>query len=46
MATLPFPRRGQAAPALYLAWLEVMTRGLPPVLLTRGNQDSVLTFYS
>ena len=46
VATLPFPRRGQAAPALYLAWLEVMTRGLPPVLLTRGNQDSVLTFYS
>jgi solute carrier family 12 (sodium/potassium/chloride transporter), member 2 len=46
VATLPLPRRGQASPALYLAWLEVMTRGLPPVLLTRGNQDSVLTFYS
>jgi solute carrier family 12 sodium/potassium/chloride transporter 2 len=46
VVTLPLPRRGQAAPALYLAWLEVMTRGLPPVLLTRGNQSSVLTFYS
>ena len=44
--TLPLPRLGQAAPALYLAWLEVMTRGLPPILLTRGNQESVLTFYS
>ena len=46
VVTLPLPRRGQASPALYMAWLDVMTRGLPPVLLARGNQSSVLTFYS
>jgi solute carrier family 12 sodium/potassium/chloride transporter 2 len=46
VASLPLPRRGQAPPALYLAWLDIMTRGLPPVLLTRGNQTSVLTFDS
>jgi len=46
VVTLPLPRRGQFPPALYLAWLNVMTKGLPPVLLTRGNQSSVLTFYS
>ena len=43
--TLPLPRIG-SSPSLYMAWLDVMTKGLPPVLLTRGNQSSVLTFYS
>jgi solute carrier family 12 sodium/potassium/chloride transporter 2 len=44
--TLPLPKRGHTSPALYMAWLEIMTRNLPPILLTRGNQTSVLTFYS
>ena len=44
--TLPLPRRGHTSPSLYMAWLEIMTRNLPPILLTRGNQESVLTFYS
>jgi hypothetical protein len=44
--SLPMPRQGQANPALYMAWLDIMTRNLPPTLLTRGNQNSVLTFYS
>jgi len=43
--TLPLPRRGQN-PALYMAWLDIMTKNLPPTLLVRGNQQSVLTFYS
>jgi solute carrier family 12 sodium/potassium/chloride transporter 2 len=32
--------------ALYLVWLELLTRDMPPTLLVRGNQSSVLTFYS
>jgi len=44
--TLPMPRRGATPPALYLSWLDIMTRKMPPFLLLRGNQTSVLTFYS
>ncbi|XP_014667356.1 PREDICTED: solute carrier family 12 member 2-like [Priapulus caudatus] len=44
--TLPIPRKVICSPYLYMAWLETLTRGMPPVLLLRGNQTSVLTFYS
>ncbi|KAG8183992.1 hypothetical protein JTE90_001523 [Oedothorax gibbosus] len=44
--TLPMPRRSTVSAALYMAWLEILTRDLPPFLLVRGNQTSVLTFYS
>lgn len=43
--TLPLPRK-DTNPFLYMAWLDMMTRNLPPVLLTRGNQEPVLTFYT
>ena len=44
--TLPLPKR--AVPAkLYLAWLGFLARGVEaPFLFVRGNQESVLTFYS
>uniref|UniRef100_A0A914C146 Solute carrier family 12 member 3 n=1 Tax=Acrobeloides nanus TaxID=290746 RepID=A0A914C146_9BILA len=45
VVTLPVPRQGQNN-ALYMAWLDIMTRGLPPTLLVRGNQSNVLTFYA
>uniref|UniRef100_A0A4W4H8H2 Solute carrier family 12 member 3 n=1 Tax=Electrophorus electricus TaxID=8005 RepID=A0A4W4H8H2_ELEEL len=38
--------QGVCPSALYMAWLETLSRDLrPPVLLVRGNQESVLTFY-
>jgi solute carrier family 12 (sodium/potassium/chloride transporter), member 2 len=40
------PRKGTVSAALYMAWLETLTAGMPPFLLVRGNQTSVLTFYS
>ena len=43
--TLPLPKKGVPS-ALYLAWLDFVTKNMPPFLLVRGNQESVLTFYS
>ncbi|XP_031638851.1 bumetanide-sensitive sodium-(potassium)-chloride cotransporter isoform X2 [Contarinia nasturtii] len=44
--TLPMPRKNVVSAPLYMAWLESLSRGLPPLLFVRGNQSSVLTFYS
>ncbi|XP_014229251.1 bumetanide-sensitive sodium-(potassium)-chloride cotransporter [Trichogramma pretiosum] len=44
--TLPMPRKGAVSAPLYMAWLEALTRDMPPFLLVRGNHTSVLTFYS
>ncbi|XP_037801193.1 bumetanide-sensitive sodium-(potassium)-chloride cotransporter-like [Penaeus monodon] len=44
--TLPMPRKNSVSAPLYMAWLETLTRDMPPFLLIRGNQTSVLTFYS
>ncbi|XP_067445033.1 solute carrier family 12 member 3 [Thunnus thynnus] len=44
--TMPVGRRGVCPSILYLAWLDFLSRDLrPPVLLVRGNQENVLTFY-
>ncbi|KAI1712835.1 solute carrier family 12 domain-containing protein [Ditylenchus destructor] len=45
VVTLPVPREGISS-CLYMTWLELITSNLPPCLLVRGNQTSVLTFYS
>nr|XP_022904226.1 bumetanide-sensitive sodium-(potassium)-chloride cotransporter [Onthophagus taurus] len=44
--SLPMPRKNIVSAPLYLAWLELLTKDMPPILLVRGNQTSVLTFYS
>ncbi|CAB0029605.1 unnamed protein product, partial [Trichogramma brassicae] len=44
--SLPMPRKGAVSAPLYMAWLECLTRDMPPTLLIRGNNTSVLTFYS
>jgi solute carrier family 12 (sodium/potassium/chloride transporter), member 2 len=38
--------QGTVSAPLYMSWLEMLTRDMPPMLLVRGNQTSVLTFYS
>uniref|UniRef100_A0A8C3C2W3 Solute carrier family 12 member 3 n=1 Tax=Cairina moschata TaxID=8855 RepID=A0A8C3C2W3_CAIMO len=44
--TLPMGRKGRCPSSLYMAWLESLSQDLrPPVVLTRGNQENVLTFY-
>ncbi|XP_055338995.1 solute carrier family 12 member 2-like [Paramacrobiotus metropolitanus] len=43
--TLPVPKRN-CNPTLYMAWLETLTKDMPPFLLLRGNQQSVMTFYT
>lgn len=44
--TLPVPKQSVVTSLMYMSWLEVLSADLPPVLLTRGNQTSVLTYYS
>uniref|UniRef100_A0A8C8RI56 Solute carrier family 12 member 2 n=1 Tax=Pelusios castaneus TaxID=367368 RepID=A0A8C8RI56_9SAUR len=44
--SLPVARKSAVSSALYMAWLEALSKDLPPILLVRGNHQSVLTFYS
>ncbi|XP_072037577.1 solute carrier family 12 member 1-like [Amphiura filiformis] len=44
--TLPMPRVGTVSPYMYMCWLEMLSKDLPPMMLMRGNQTSVLTYYS
>ncbi|XP_070543648.1 solute carrier family 12 member 2-like isoform X2 [Ptychodera flava] len=44
--SLPMPRKKTVSSYLYMSWLETLSKDLPPILLMRGNQTSVLTFYS
>ncbi|XP_046966935.1 bumetanide-sensitive sodium-(potassium)-chloride cotransporter-like, partial [Vanessa cardui] len=40
--TLPYPRLGSVSATLYMSWLEVLSKDLPPVLFVRGNDETVL----
>eukprot|EP00094_Tigriopus_californicus_P005369 TCALIF_05177-PA protein Name:"Similar to Slc12a3 Solute carrier family 12 member 3 (Mus musculus)" AED:0.15 eAED:0.15 QI:0/0.3/0.09/0.90/0.7/0.81/11/0/811 len=45
--TLPMPRPDFICSSLYMSWLEIMSCDMAmPFLFVRGNQTSVLTFYS
>uniref|UniRef100_A0A8C9T7U4 Solute carrier family 12 member 3 n=1 Tax=Scleropages formosus TaxID=113540 RepID=A0A8C9T7U4_SCLFO len=43
---MPIARKGTISDHLYMAWLDILTKNLPPTMLIRGNHKSVLTFYS
>ncbi|XP_067905704.1 solute carrier family 12 member 3 isoform X2 [Heterodontus francisci] len=46
VVTMPVARKDKCPSTLYLAWLDTLSQDLrPPVLLIRGNQQNVLTFY-
>uniref|UniRef100_A0A1I7ZM91 Solute carrier family 12 member 3 n=1 Tax=Steinernema glaseri TaxID=37863 RepID=A0A1I7ZM91_9BILA len=46
IVTLPLAHRELVFSPLYMVWLEMLSKDMPPTLLVRGNQASVLTFYS
>lgn len=45
IVSLPFVKSKDDAHD-YMSWLELLTRGMPPTVLMRGNGKDVLTFYS
>uniref|UniRef100_A0A665T1Z0 Solute carrier family 12 member 1 n=1 Tax=Echeneis naucrates TaxID=173247 RepID=A0A665T1Z0_ECHNA len=46
IVSMPIARKESVSDYLYMAWLDILTKDLPPTLLIRGNHKSVLTFYS
>ncbi|XP_029312620.1 solute carrier family 12 member 1 isoform X2 [Cottoperca gobio] len=46
IVSMPIARKESVSDYLYMAWLDTLTKDLPPTLLIRGNHKSVLTFYS
>ncbi|XP_071793937.1 solute carrier family 12 member 2-like [Asterias amurensis] len=44
--SLPIPRKKTCSAYMYMSWLETLSKDMPPILLLRGNQTSVLTHYS
>ncbi|KAM9455783.1 solute carrier family 12 member 2 isoform 2-T2 [Clarias gariepinus] len=44
--SMPLARKGAVSSAMYMSWLDTLSKDLPPILLVRGNHQSVLTFYS
>ncbi|KAI6220738.1 Solute carrier family 12 member 2 [Aphelenchoides besseyi] len=44
--SLPSAPEGVVTSLLYILWLELLSRDMPPTLFVRGNQTPVLTFYS
>lgn len=46
VCTLPIVKQKACPAPLYLSWLETISTSLPPCIMLRGNQESVLTYAS
>ncbi|XP_057692239.1 solute carrier family 12 member 1 [Corythoichthys intestinalis] len=46
VVSMPIARKETISDFLYMAWLDILSKDLPPTILIRGNHKSVLTFYS
>lgn len=46
IATLPLATEQVLKTPLWYLWLELLSKNMPPTLFVRGNQTSVLTYYS
>ena len=46
IVNIPLPKQIVQGHYQYMCWLETLSHGLPPTILMRGNQESVITFYS
>eukprot|EP01129_Flabellula_baltica_P012516 TRINITY_DN5655_c0_g1_i1.p1 TRINITY_DN5655_c0_g1~~TRINITY_DN5655_c0_g1_i1.p1 ORF type:complete len:895 (-),score=132.69 TRINITY_DN5655_c0_g1_i1:362-3046(-) len=44
LATMPFPRLTIDS-TIWLGWLEMLSRNMPPTMFIRGNNENTLTFY-
>lgn len=44
--SLPMPRQNKISAELYMAWLDILSKDMPPFFFVRGNHTSVLTFYT
>jgi hypothetical protein len=45
VVSMPVPP-ANTDPNLYMSWLDMLTRDLPPCMLVRGPQQSVISYYS
>jgi hypothetical protein len=46
IVTLPLAPQPVLMSPLYMLWLELLSKSMPPTLYVRGNNHNVLTFYS
>lgn len=44
--TIPVPNKTHTCAGLFISWLDYVSNEMPPMLMVRGNQTPVLTFYS
>ncbi|CAG0891817.1 unnamed protein product [Darwinula stevensoni] len=44
--TLPMPRKGMVSAPLYMAWLDTLTKGMPPFLALHSIKHAIITLSS